>query len=107
MPCILLVMGDKLFSDYLKKDLSRYFRITVLDNPDLLIKNIIYLNPDAVIIDDNVNGVSGDALCFRIKADKIVGNMPIVLLIRSFDNESYLSHLGSGADRLELRTESI
>lgn len=107
MPCILLVMGDKLFSDYLKKDLSRYFRITVLDNPDLLIKNIIYLNPDAVIIDDNVNGVSGDALCFRIKADKIVGNMPIVLLIRSFDNESYMSHLGSGADRLELRTESI
>lgn len=34
---ILLVMADKLFSDYLKKTLSRYFQISVLDNPELLI----------------------------------------------------------------------
>lgn len=33
---ILLVMADKLFSDYLKKTLSRYFQISVLDNPELL-----------------------------------------------------------------------
>lgn len=32
---ILLVMADKLFSDYLKKTLSRYFQISVLDNPEL------------------------------------------------------------------------
>jgi len=37
----------------------------------------------------------------------MIGYIPVVLLIRAFDNESYLSHLGSGADRLELRTESI
>ena len=36
-----------------------------------------------------------------------MGYIPVVLLIRAFDNESYLSHLGSGADRLELQTESI
>ena len=36
-----------------------------------------------------------------------MGEIPVVLLIRSFDNESYLSHLGCGADRLKLRTESI
>ena len=46
-------------------------------------------------------------LVFRIKTDKMIGYIPVVLLIRAFDNESYLSHLGSGADRLELRTESI
>jgi AraC-like DNA-binding protein len=106
-PCVLLVMADRRLSNYLKKDLSRYFRIEVLDNPELLIRTTIHLNPDAIIIDDNVNGISGDALCFRIKTDKIVGDMPVVLLIRSFDNESYMSHMGSGADRLELRMESI
>lgn len=37
----------------------------------------------------------------------MTGEIPVVLLINSFDNESYLSHLGSGADRLKLRTESI
>lgn len=57
---ILLVMADKLFSDYLKKTLSRYFQISVLDNPELLINTAISQNPDAIIIDDNVNGISGD-----------------------------------------------
>ena len=64
-------------------------------------------NPDAIIIDDNVNGISGDTLSTQIKEDKTIGYIPIILLLRAFDNESYLSHLGSGADRLGLRTESI
>lgn len=104
---ILLVMADKLFSDYLKKTLSRYFQISVLDNPELLMDTAISQNPDAIIIDDNVNGISGDILSTQIKEDKTIGYIPIILLLRAFDNESYLSHLGSGADRLGLRTESI
>ena len=104
---ILLVMADGAFRNYLRKALSRYFQISVLEDPDLLKDTVVRQNPDAIIIDDNVNGTNGDALCFRIKTDKMIGYIPVVLLIRAFDNESYLSHLGSGADRLELRTESI
>ena len=104
---ILLVMADGAFRNYLRKVLSRYFQISVLKDPDLLKDTVVRQNPDAIIIDDNVNGTNGDALSFRIKTDKMIGYIPVVLLIRAFDNESYLSHLGSGADRLELRTESI
>lgn len=104
---ILLVMADGAFRNYLRKALSRYFQISVLKDPDLLKDTVVRQNPDAIIIDDNVNGTNGDALCFQIKTDKMIGYIPVVLLIRAFDNESYLSHLGSGADRLELRTESI
>ena len=104
---LLLVMADGAFRNYLRKALSRYFQISVLKDPDLLKDTVVRQNPDAIIIDDNVNGTNGDALCFRIKTDKMIGYIPVVLLIRAFDNESYLSHLGSGADRLELRTESI
>lgn len=104
---ILLVMADGAFRNYLRKALSRYFLISVLKDPDLLKDTVVRQNPDAIIIDDNVNGTNGDALSFRIKTDKMIGYIPVVLLIRAFDNESYLSHLGSGADRLELRTESI
>lgn len=104
---ILLVMADGAFRNYLKKALSRYFQISVLEDPDLLKDTVVRQNPDAIIIDDNVNGTNGDTLSFRIKTDKMIGYIPVVLLIRAFDNESYLSHLGSGADRLELRTESI
>lgn len=104
---ILLVMADGAFRNYLRKALSRYFQISVLKDTDLLKDTVVRQNPDAIIIDDNVNGTNGDALSFRIKTDKMIGYIPVVLLIRAFDNESYLSHLGSGADRLELRTESI
>ena len=104
---ILLVMADGAFRNYLKKALSRYFQISALEDPDLLKDTVVRQNPDAIIIDDNVNGTNGDTLSFRIKTDKMIGYIPVVLLIRAFDNESYLSHLGSGADRLELRTESI
>lgn len=104
---ILLVMADGAFRNYLRKALSRYFQISVLKDPNLLKDTVVRQNPDAIIIDDNVNGTNGNALSFRIKTDKMIGYIPVVLLIRAFDNESYLSHLGSGADRLELRTESI
>ena len=104
---ILLVMADGAFRNYSRKALSRYFQISVLKDPDLLKDTVVRQNPDAIIIDDNVNGTNGDALSFRIKTDKMIGYIPVVLLIRAFDNESYLSHLGSGADRLGLRTESI
>ena len=104
---LLLIMADGAFRNYLRKALSRYFQISVLEDPDLLMDTAIRQNPDAIIIDDNVNGTNGDTLSFRIKTDKMIGYIPVVLLIRAFDNESYLSHLGSGADRLELRTESI
>lgn len=104
---ILLVMADGAFRNYLKKALSRYFQISALEDPDLLKDTVVRQNPDAISIDDNVNGTNGDTLSFRIKTDKMIGYIPVVLLIRAFDNESYLSHLGSGADRLELRTESI
>lgn len=106
-PHILLVMTDNMFSSYLKKSLSKYYQISILENPDLLVQTVTQQIPDTIIIDDNVNGISGDSLCFQIKTDKMIGEIPVVLLIRSFDNESYLSHLGSGADRLKLRTESI
>ena len=104
---ILLVMADGAFRNYFKKALSRYFQISALEDPDLLKDTVVRQNPDAIIIDDNVNGTNGDTLSFRIKTDKMIGYIPVVLLIRAFDNESYLSHLGSGADRLDLRTESI
>lgn len=99
--------GGRGIQELFKKALSRYFQISALEDPDLLKDTVVRQNPDAIIIDDNVNGTNGDTLSFRIKTDKMIGYIPVVLLIRAFDNESYLSHLGSGADRLELRTESI
>lgn len=62
------------------------------------------INPDVIVVDETVNGVYGEELCSKVKADKAIANIPVILLIKSADNESYLSHVGSKADRLELRS---
>lgn len=107
LPVILLVMSDKRFSDYLRESLSEYFCISVLENPDLLVDTVIDLYPDAIIIDEVVDGISGDELCFRVRSDRTIGMIPLVLLGEFTDIESYSSHALSGANLLEPRTERI
>lgn len=100
-------MSDNLLSDYLKQSLSSYFQISVINHPDRVIETSIRHTPDVIVIDEIVNGIEGDELCSRIKSDKAIENIPLVLLVSSSDNESYLSHVECGADRLEMRTENI
>ena len=47
-----------------------------------------------IVVDETVNGVYGEELCSKVKADKAIANIPVILLIKSADNESYLSHVG-------------
>lgn len=107
LPTILLVMSDKRFSDYLTDSLSGDFCISVLENPDLLLDTVIELYPDAIVIDEMVNGISGDELCFCVRSDRTIGMIPLVLLGEFTDIESYSSHALSGANLLESRTETL
>lgn len=104
---ILLIMTDKTFSDYLNETLSGLFRISILDDPEMIALNITNLNTDIIIIDDIVGGMYGDEICSMIRADEKMANIPIILFLNSNDNESYLSHIKSGADRLENRMVNI
>ena len=67
---ILLVMADRGIQELFKKALSRYFQISALEDPDLLKDTVVRQNPDAIIIDDNVNGTNGDTLSFGSKQIK-------------------------------------
>lgn len=104
---ILLVMADRKYSDYLMGAFSAYFKCIILDSPDGIISVVAQCCPDVIIIDETVDGVYGKDLCSQIKADKTVANIPIILFVRAGDGESYLSHAGSGADRLESRTVNL
>lgn len=106
-PHVLLLMTDKKFSTYLNKTFSGIFQITVLENPESVFNISIHRNPDIIIVDEYVDGMDGDELCYKIKSDKTTANIPVILLINSDDNESYLSHIHSRADRLELRMINI
>lgn len=102
--CVLWVASPGQFSDSLKNCLVKYFKVIVLANPDLIIGFAARLQLDAIIIDETVNGKSGDEICRQIKSNEIIANIPVVLLVKAEEVESYLLHSESGADRLDSRT---
>lgn len=106
-PRLLLIMADSMFGNYLQTALSGEFNTSLhqtLDMPMLLSNKE---KPDAIIIDENVNGICGDELCSQIKAEEATAGIPVILLVEDGDSKSYLSHTGCGADRLELRTVNM
>lgn len=106
-PYVLLVMADKELSDYLNETLSASFRMATFEKPEQVFSFSSQPMPDAIIIDETVNGAYGDELCSRIKSDINMSNIPVILLINSDDNESYLTHIRCGADKLERRMVNI
>lgn len=106
-PYVILIMADSMLSGYLQSTLSGEFSTSVLETFDMTLLTSIRHKPDTIIIDENVNGVCGDEICSCIKAEEKTADIPVILLVRCGYNESYLSHIGSGADRLEARTVSI
>lgn len=106
-PNILLIMADKILGYRLRSAFSGEFNTSICETLDLPALASLKEKPDAIIIDEHVNGTCGDELCSQIRADEATACIPIVLLLESCDSESYLLHARSGADRLELRTVDI
>ncbi len=106
-PNVLLVMTDKKFSHYLEKNLSIHFNITVVDTPEQIYTITNHNNYDTIIIDEIVNDMHGDQLCSNIRLDTTTSNIPVILLINTNSDKSYLSYTSSGADILEQRKYSV
>lgn len=106
-PYVLLVMADNIFGDYLQTTLAKEFKISFQETLDIQLLASAREKPDAIIIDENVNGICGDELCSRIRAEEMTAFIPVILLVEDSDGNSYLSHAKSGANRLEPRTISI
>lgn len=104
---ILLVMSDEKLSNILFTSLSSDFRITLLQDSTQLLTAAAALNPETIIIDETVNGIGGDELCTRLKTNSVFNVIPVILLISSYDSESYLFHTACGANRLELRSVDV
>lgn len=97
-PNVLLLMDDKELSGYLKKALFDLYQVTVLDDFELISDSFRNRNPEVVIIDSTINGVSGIDYCSKIKSGKSTSNIPVLLLMDSDDMDAYLACRNSGAD---------
>lgn len=107
VPHILLVMADKELGGYMNKVLSVFFYTSILEDTEQVCPFPGQRNPDVIIIDEIINGVYGNELCSKIKSDTCMCNIPVILLISCNDNESYLNHIGCGADKIESRMINV
>lgn len=105
LPSVLLIMTDRVFSEHLKGALAKYFDVSIVHDPDAAVNGAVEACPDVIIVDELVKGVRENGLCMQIK--QRMRNIPVMLLVRSDDSERYLSYVQSGANGLELWTESI
>lgn len=103
---LLLLISDTKLRDRLEKPLSECFHITFLENWESLNESMSVFH-DAIIIDETVNGMGGDKLCFLIKSDKNTVHIPVVLLTGKCHNKKYPACLGCGADHVEARSINI
>lgn len=106
-PFILLIISNKALSDYLKESLSECFECSVLEDSDKLLNILALHTPQVIIIDETVNGVSGEELCSRIKSDRATANIPVLLMVKRADDERCMSYIKSGVDRLEVGEVNI
>lgn len=100
---VLLIMTDQEVTVNLRSKLSGYFELSLIDNPVKCCSTFVDDDTDVIVIDEIVGDKLGSELCSRMKSDEHLVDIPIILLISSFDSESYNSSIQCGANRLDIK----
>lgn len=100
---VLLIMTDKEASDNLRSKLSGCCDISLIDNPVICNGKFVDDDTDVIVIDEIVGDSYGSDLCFRIKSEEHQMVIPVILLISSYEEDSYDSYIQCGANRFVIK----
>jgi len=97
-PVILIAEDNDDLRFYLKDNLLRQFEILEAPNGDTALKMVQKYMPDLIISDIMMPGMDGVELCGRIKTDKTLCHIPLILLTAKSSEQQQLKGLEMGAD---------
>jgi len=97
-PVILLVEDNEDFRFYLKDNLQVHYTIVEASSGDEGWKMSLSHFPDLIVSDVMMPGMNGFELCQKIKSDRRVSHIPIVLLTAKTGDSERLEGIESGAD---------
>ncbi|HET9909812.1 MAG TPA: HD domain-containing phosphohydrolase [Anaerolineales bacterium] len=91
------------------------YHIEMAENGLQALEKVKALQPDVVLLDVMMPGMTGFEVCQRIRSDPLIAEIPIIVLTALDDRESLLNALKAGADdfvtkpfdRFELRARLI
>ena len=96
--CILIVDDNKDMRDYLKHRLYSHYRLLEADNGASGLDLAKSHNPDLVISDVMMPGMSGYDLCAALKNDDQTKDIPVILLTAKANDQSKIEGFERGAD---------
>lgn len=97
-PLVILVEDNEDFRFYLKDNLSQTYNVTEAKSGEEAWKMILTSFPDLIVSDVMMPGMNGLELCQKVKSDKRVSHIPVILLTARTTEEQRLEGLESGAD---------
>lgn len=97
-PVLLLVEDNEDFRFYLKDNLKSLYRIIDASNGKEGLKMATQYVPDLIVSDVMMPEMDGIELCRRIKGDRILSHVPVILLTARSTEEQKLEGFDTGAD---------
>lgn len=98
---ILLVDDVRLCLEVTRSFLSREsVQLTIAQSGPEALKTARVLHPDLVIMDQDMPEMDGASCCRQLKADPVLGNTPVVLLVGGRDQTQRQRCLDAGCDEL-------
>lgn len=95
---IMVVEDDTNIQEFLSCELGQFFNITVVNNGAEALEKIEQERPDLIISDVVMPIMSGTELTAKIRANKELADIPIILLTALSNEKDVIKGLGSGAD---------
>lgn len=97
-PVVLLVDDDEILLEMLIESLSSYYEVHTTTNGKEGLEIVLAIQPDLVISDVMMPGMSGKELCYRIKNNVITSHIPVVLLTGQASGNQIIEGYMFGAD---------
>jgi signal transduction histidine kinase len=102
-PRVLLAEDEQDLRDFVRAILEKYFEVVVAADGYEALELARREQPDLVISDAMMPGMSGVDLCRALREDPVLGTTPVVLLTARTGTEATLEGYGAGADDYVLK----
>ena len=97
-PVLLIAEDNDDLRFYLKDNLLQHYRIHEASNGEEALKKIQKIVPDLIISDIMMPGIDGIELCRRVKSDRTICHIPLILLTARSSEQQQLEGIEKGAD---------
>ena len=97
-PVLLIAEDNDDLRFYLKDNLLEQFEILEASNGEIALNIIQKFVPDLIISDIMMPGIDGIELCRRVKTDRAICHIPLILLTAKSSEQQQLEGIENGAD---------